>query len=312
MALANGSIVNANNQTNSDLWQVLKGGSNNFGIVTRIDLTAFESGNIWGGIVLYPASTIPAQIDAFVKFTDAIEQDPYASLITFWIYSSATNTTVVENCYEYTKPIANASIFTDLLAIAPEIPDTNTLRIDNLTSLTTELEAASNLRNLFSTLSFANDADLISEVYNISQQLLEPVKTAKGLAWITMFQPIPSIITQHSEARGGNVLGLNRAQGNQVLFLFFVQWTDAADDQALQNAASTYMEKVTELTQRQGKSNEWIYLNYALQNQDPLGSYGKANLDKITAAAKKYDPNGVFQKLVPGGYKIANAKPNGP
>lgn len=97
-----------------------------------------------------------------------------------------------------------------------------------------------------------------------------------------------------------------------MLFLFFVQWDDAADDEALQSAASTYMQKVAQLTKQEGKSNEWIYLNYALQNQDPLGSYGKANLDKIKAAAKVYDPTGVFQKLVPGGYKIANAKPDGP
>jgi len=312
VVLASGRIVDAINQTNSDLWQALKGASNNFGIVTRIDLTAFPSGDIWGGVVLYPASTIPAQIDAFVKFNDNIEKDPYASLITFWAYTSAHNTTVVENAYEYTKSVANASIFSDLLAIKPEIPNTNTLRIANLTSLTTELEAASNLRDLFATLSFANDADLIAEVYKISTQLLEPVKTAKGLTWITMFQPIPSIITTHSEERGGNVMGLNRAKGNQVLFLFFVQWDDAADDEALQSAASTYMQKVTQLTKQEGKSNEWIYLNYALQDQDPLGSYGQANLDKIEAAAKAYDPSGVFQKLVPGGFKIANAKPDGP
>lgn len=93
--LANGEIVEANNRTHSDLWQVLKGWSNNFGIVTRIDLTAFESGDIWGGVVLYPISTLPAQIDAFVKFTDNIQKDPYASLINFSVYSSATNTTVI-------------------------------------------------------------------------------------------------------------------------------------------------------------------------------------------------------------------------
>ncbi len=306
--LANGEIVEANNRTHSDLWQVLKGGSNNFGIVTRIDLTAFESGDIWGGVVLYPISTLPAQIDAFVKFTDNIEKDPYASLINFSVYSSATNTTVIENAYEYTKPVANASIFNEFLAIKPEIPNTSTLRIANLTSLTTELEGAPNVRDLFATLSFANDADVIRQVYEISQQLLEPVKAAKGLLWVTQIQPIPAIITSHSEARGGNVLGLDRAKGNQVLFLFFVQWAEAADDEALQSAASSFVEQVTQLTRRKGKSNEWIYLNYALQNQDPLGSYGAKNLQKMKAAAKKYDPDGVFQKLVPGGFKVANAK----
>jgi hypothetical protein len=308
IVLASGKVVNANSKTNADLWQVLKGGSNNFGIVTRIDLTAFESGDIWGGVVLYPSSTIPEQITAFVNFTDNINRDPYGSLITFWAYNSATDITVVENAYEYTLPQANPPGFEQLLAIKPEIPNTNTLRIANLTSLTTELEVAYNLRDLFATVTFANDADIITEVYAISQKLLEPVKATKGLKWITMFQPLPTVITSHSVARGGNVLGLDRATTNQVLFLFFVQWDDAADDANLQQAASTLINQVSEFTQSKGKSNEFIYLNYALQNQDPLGGYGAENLAKIMVASKKYDPHGVFQKLVPGGYKIANAK----
>ena len=123
-----------------------------------------------------------------------------------------------------------------------------------------------------------------------------------------MFQPIPTIITTHSEARGGNVLGLDRANGNQVLFLFFVQWSDISDDAALYNAASTLMEQVTQLTRKAGKANDWIYLNYALQNQDVLGGYGQKNVEKIRQAAKKYDPDAVFQKLVPGGYKISNTR----
>ena len=307
VVLANSTIVNANSNENSDLWKVLKGGSNNFGVVTRIDLTAFESTNIWGGVVLYPSTTIPQQISAFVNFTEKIDQDPYGSLITFWAYTSATNMTVVENAYEYTKPVQNpSSSFDELLAIKPELPKTNTLRLANLTSLTTELEAAADLRDLFATLTFANDADIIAEVYAMSQKLLEPIKTTKGLNWITMFQPLPSIISQHSQERGGNVLGLDRAKGNQVLFLFFVQWDDASKDAQIQTAASTFVKQIQQLTASKGKANDWIYLNYALADQDVLGSYGPENVALLKAASRKYDPSGVFQKLVPGGFKISS------
>lgn len=47
------------------------------------------------------------------------------------------------------------------------------------------------------------------------------------------------------------------------------------------------------------------YLNYADGSQDPLASYGADNIRKMKAAAAKYDPNGVFQKRVPGGFKIS-------
>ena len=325
MVLASGEIVNANKNENPDLWTVLKGGSNNFGIVTRIDLTAFElpTGNIWGGVILYPDVTIPDQIKAFVDFNNNIEKDPSASLITFWAYSSLAKVTVVQNCYEYTKPVeqlapgaAPAPIFSDLLAIQPQIPPspqlptTNTIRSANLSSLTDELEAAFDLRDLFSTLTFANDAKLIQDVYTISQNILndpaENIKEAEGLNWVTMFQPLPTVFSKHSVERGGNVLGLDRATENQVLFLFFIQWADVADDAKLNRAADKLLAQVTELAKSRNQYNEYIYLNYATERQDVLSGYGPENVQKLQAASAKYDKDGVFQKLVPGGYKVSN------
>lgn len=46
------------------------------------------------------------------------------------------------------------------------------------------------------------------------------------------------------------------------------------------------------------------YLNYCDGSQDPLRSYGEENVRKMKAAATKYDPTGVFQTRVPGGFKI--------
>ena len=45
----------------------------------------------------------------------------------------------------------------------------------------------------------------------------------------------------------------------------------------------------------------------AYESQDPLGGYGPAALAKIKAASRKYDAGQVFQKLVPGGFKLAGA-----
>lgn len=46
------------------------------------------------------------------------------------------------------------------------------------------------------------------------------------------------------------------------------------------------------------------YLNYADRSQDPLGSYGAQSLEFLKRTSAKYDPSGVFQKRVPGGFKI--------
>ena len=49
----------------------------------------------------------------------------------------------------------------------------------------------------------------------------------------------------------------------------------------------------------------WTYLNYADPSQDPLGSYGKANVQRLKEVAAKYDPGRVFQDLCPGGFKLS-------
>lgn len=52
----------------------------------------------------------------------------------------------------------------------------------------------------------------------------------------------------------------------------------------------------------------YLYLDYADKTQDPLASYGSDNIAKMKAVAKKYDPSGVFQDLVPGGFKISKVQ----
>jgi hypothetical protein len=46
------------------------------------------------------------------------------------------------------------------------------------------------------------------------------------------------------------------------------------------------------------------YLNFAASFQDPLASYGGIELRRMKKVARKYDPTGVFQTQVPGGFKL--------
>jgi FAD/FMN-containing dehydrogenase len=67
VVLASGEVVNANLNENKDLFISLRGGGNNFGIITRFDLRTFKKGNFWGGTVFYFPSGFPTQVEAYVK-----------------------------------------------------------------------------------------------------------------------------------------------------------------------------------------------------------------------------------------------------
>jgi FAD/FMN-containing dehydrogenase len=129
VVLADGSIINANNTSNQDLFTALRGGNNNFGIVTRIDLRTFEQGLIWAGNMVLPVSSVDNNISEFVKINSADKYDEYASLITTFVFSAARNMSVISNLLEYTKAeegSPNPSVFEGILNLPSLFSTTKT------------------------------------------------------------------------------------------------------------------------------------------------------------------------------------------
>ena len=139
VVLADGSIVNANTLQRPDLFKALKGGSNNFGIVTRFDLKTYPQGQLWGGFIAYPSSTVPQQLSAFGKFMHSARIDPHAEIICAIGYVAAYKSVVVSTGLHYTKPVANPPIFQPFTAIQPQLK--NTMRIGDHIDFVNEVES---------------------------------------------------------------------------------------------------------------------------------------------------------------------------
>ena len=121
--LANGTTVNANVRQNTDLRRAVRGGSNNFGIVTRFDLETFPQGELWGGDIAYPISTAPQQLKAFADFGAYKDYDPFAAL--FQIFVCVTGgICLTSNNPIYTKPQANPPVFRPFTSIKPQNSNT--------------------------------------------------------------------------------------------------------------------------------------------------------------------------------------------
>lgn len=59
VVLANGEIVEATKRKNADLFWALKGGSSNFGVVTRFDMKTIPSKKVWAGIYTVAQEYLP-------------------------------------------------------------------------------------------------------------------------------------------------------------------------------------------------------------------------------------------------------------
>jgi FAD/FMN-containing dehydrogenase len=135
VVLANGTLVNANSAQNPDLLWGLKGGGNNFGIVTRVDMQAFPQGGMWGGVMQYDISQATAINSAMVELASSPNYDPYASVMLNWIMYSPVAPPLILMNIEYTKPVVNPPVlqgFTNITSLA------STLRTTNMTDLALE------------------------------------------------------------------------------------------------------------------------------------------------------------------------------
>lgn len=83
-------------------------------------------------------------------------------------------------------------------------------------------------------------------------------------------------------------------------------------DDILYAAAEETVAEIKAASIKASTANPYIYLNYAGEHHDPLGGYGAANIKTMKQLSQKYDPQGVFQKLVPGGWKLDSAMPMTP
>ncbi|KAF2623660.1 hypothetical protein BU25DRAFT_433983 [Macroventuria anomochaeta] len=73
---------------------------------------------------------------------------------------------------------------------------------------------------------------------------------------------------------------------------------------------SATIKKVKAGAKSKGVSNDYIYMNYASQFEDPINSYGAANVKKLKAVSATYDPTFVFINLMPGHFKLGKGVPN--
>jgi hypothetical protein len=308
VVLANGTIVEANEEQNQDLWQALKGGSSNFGIVTRIDMTTFPSGQFWGGTLFHVDSDATRKqfFSYFQNFTSS-STDVHAAWIhthTFVNILGILRLWAVTSNVEYTLPVNNPPVFQPILT--SRLTTMANTSITSLTSLTQQLTALNpaGSRQLFATMTFKNDATFMETFYQLGKKAVSPVASTSGLKWSLSYQSLPFDVYSKATATGGNALGLENETADLIIVLLTATWNKASSDAAINKAAQDLFSKAQAQAQTMGVASNFTYLNYAAQFQDPITDYGRESVARLKAVSQKYDGTGVFQTLVPGGFKL--------
>lgn len=305
-------MLQVNHSSYPDLFKALKGGSNNFGVVTRFDLDAFQQSDIWAGQWVYPNSVLNASLEALYYFTEATGalNNPVNDAQVIYAYTSIANAAgasaakIITAFLSNSDPAPFAPVFDNFTSLQPQIE--NSARISNLSDFGNELNSGTpnRQRYLFATATFQNNLEFIKELMNQTAAIFDPLyeQNISGLMPSTVLQPLtkPMLVP----GCGKNSLGLCASDGNLMILDLTVIWDNAAADALIEDAATRLVNWTTTRSRELALGNDYLYLNYAQDNQKPFVGYGAASYQNLKDVSRKYDPKGVFQRLVPGGFKL--------
>ncbi|KAJ5929277.1 FAD-binding domain-containing protein [Penicillium verhagenii] len=296
IVLASGQIVNVNETSYPDLFLALKGGGNNFGIVTKYTMSTYPLGKFWGGFIAYATDQWAAQTSAFSKFMGARPYDPHAAMIQSYGWSSGIGGSI-SNGLAYTKPVPYPAAFDGLANNATSI--SNALRIDTMESFAAETDSfqSSNRRQAWYTTTFAHTPDIYSTIYKIYNESVAGVSNISAMNWYLTLQPTPALNRMNS-------LGLDPVDKRLGIALITAYYTDTSDSQQVDLAARKLIANIEAATKEAGVYRAYQYYNYAGAGQPVIDGYGYESKKNLQAVSKKYDPRGLFQVALPGGFKL--------
>ncbi|KAK1975617.1 FAD binding domain-containing protein [Colletotrichum cereale] len=306
VVLSNGTVVNANEKENADLWKALKGGSGNFGFVTRIDQHTIKGNKMWGGFVTYKQSDRDAVFNAYLNFADNMDKDPYSQNIVAMTYDKTG--------YNLTAILTNVKAKTD----APAFKEynsianiSNTLSVGTIAELVPQFTGPTPL-GLYANWMVGQTAhdfrimDFIEKKHKEYTRKMAAAAPGSDFNVLVQLQPVTQSIVYHGLKNGGNSMGLEDviADGPTLMWLIALTVDTLENQKIILPLALEYRKAIDTYAKSLGLYKDWKYLNYAWKDQRPLASHGEKTLNFLTSVSEAYDPNSVFQQLRQTGFKL--------
>ncbi|KAH6658414.1 hypothetical protein BKA67DRAFT_557997 [Truncatella angustata] len=300
VVLASGEIVNANSSHNPDLYRALKGGGNNFGVVTRIDYSTIDTVPLRAGHLFQEQQYLDRVLAAFANIASSISYDIHASIVMSLSFNATTQVWTIISVPIYTLPNLNPDVYQDLVAI-PRIEELSTVSIENISTLAVEAPYPQKYQAFF-TSTYAASSQLLIKVFDVANKTLQLALLPLDVGVSLTFEPLPIALIQHG-ARA-NSLGISPSDGNGVILLISVSWSNATSSGPANHIGSKLLDAMDARARVLLGLHKFKYLNYANPTQRPLENYGKENLAFLKNVSTRYDPGKIFQKKVPGGFKL--------
>lgn len=313
----NGSITTVSREQNPDVFEVMKGGGNNFGVVTKFVLKARPIGRVWGGNMIYGKEKTDDLLALIRDFTEHYD-DPKAAII-------ATVQLTVLNVVEmwtlflfYDGEQPPAGIFDRFKDLGPTLDDCKTREYGELLSHN-NWAVLHGSRYVIATettpLPPASDKGQIMRSYFDHWRSTSKKRAGEfGIISSMAFQPIPRNLTRIARANGGDMLDLDDS-ADRIMFEFNYSYLLDSSDDAIDKATVQLVDGMKSLVDGYVSSGRLpdvyrpLFLNDAYRRQDYFSRLRPEKKQKAADVQKMLDPQGLFLMRT-GGPKIGGMAGN--
>jgi hypothetical protein len=302
LVTANGSIIDATQQNHPNLFKALRGGNTNLGIVTAFEMKTIQNQWIWGGRRNYSIDHDRSIINTFVETGLMESYYNTASHILTFIFNGSLSTTV--DLFN-----TDGSSYHPALEPFKQIPYTvDTTGVKKISQLS--IENAENQHNGFRetywTASYCLEIAIAHEVRNVFEREIVSLSHVAGIEARCILQVITSSTISKMTKAGGNCIGLDNQDAPLMLLNLAFRWHEEASDAGMMRAADQIVRKTTAFAEQHGCARQFLYMDYASSSQSVIDAYGPEGRAHLLQTAKEIDPQGIFQRLTSGPFKLSN------
>ncbi|KAI9437994.1 FAD-binding domain-containing protein [Lactarius indigo] len=296
LVLPNGTITNVT-QSNKDLWFALRGGGNNFGIVTKFTYKTVPQGQVWGGTLHYNVDQLHLVKDAVVKFQQI--NDTKAALNVYLIYTPAGAISIA--LVFYNAPIPAPGIFDEFLAIPNNKSDVKTRSVVDLFTSLSFINSPKTVRSRVNAVSVTQYSPSVFDAL-VNQTLFWGGKFGAldpNFTLSLILEPFLKDLFSHGP---DSAYPPDRSHALFPTGVSF-KYANASLDDTVSKGLRSFSDTVTAAAVADGQnvSHASVYPNYALFDTPLEDIYG-ANLPRLHAIRKAVDPKNVMG--LTGGFKL--------
>lgn len=268
--------------------------------MTEYELLTNDYNDIYIEIYLYKQSYTPALLNAYANWLADPNLDPLSQVA----IQATPNFTL--GFYGYTGTANRPAIFNEFYKIpvlTTVAPPSNSTVHDLIFGFYGNQQSPGNVYSASLSHKVSKNDTVFQASYATYADLLS--KLPAGVSFNYQPQGVSANLVKAGLERNpsGNLFGITLEPQSWVDIS--IGYADASQRQQMEAVVNNWVSNITAVAKKQNSYLPFQYPNNAAL-QSVLRSYGDANFNTISDAAKKYDPRGVMQRLQGGGYLVSN------